>query len=204
MIKNLLSKEDYIKLSTCDIAAITGPMAAGKNYICSLFEKDSFGLKGFVSIDADVVVHDAIKEATAEILSAFSEKAEEKGIVIQNPDGSLNRRELGKLLFSDKDLLAQQENIVYPYVNKIIDNFIKDNLDKKVLINATVLYKTTALLNRCQVIIYVTAPFFTRLKRAHKRDGLSYRQIINRFRNQRNLLSKYKDTGKEIIIINNK
>ena len=190
---------DKEKISKLHIAAITGPMAAGKNYICSLLEKE-----GFVSIDADQVVHQAIKEATNDILKSFSDVAKEMNITLTNEDGSLNRRELGKVVFSDPSLLQKQESIVYPYVTKIINQFINDNKDKKVLINATVLYKTPELMDKCEAIIYVTAPFFTRLKRAKKRDNMPYKQILSRFHNQKDLLKKYKETKKEIIIVNNK
>ena len=43
-------------------------MAAGKNYICSQYEK-----QGWLSIDADKTVHKAIEIATSAIKKAFSE-----------------------------------------------------------------------------------------------------------------------------------
>ena len=195
----MLTTKDISKLSYLKIAAITGGMAAGKNYVCSLFEK-----QGFVSIDADQVVHQAIKDATNDILLAFGDIAKERNINLLDKDGNLNRRELGKIVFSDKALLEKQENIVYPYVTRIINLFIDENKDKNCLINATVLYKTPTLLKKCEAIIYVTAPFFTRIKRAKKRDGMPLKQILARFHNQRGLYKKYKETGIKIIKINNK
>lgn len=194
-----LSEQEFIKLSICDVAAITGPMAAGKNYICNQLEK-----LNFVSIDADEVVHDAIADVTPEILSTFNKYADARGVVLTNPDGTLNRRTLGTLVFADETLLAKQEAIVYPAITKKINNFIKANPDKKILINATVLYKIPALMDECQLILYVTAPLFTRINRVKNRDHLPLKQILNRFHNQRNLLKKYEATGKEIIVINNK
>lgn len=194
-----LSEEEFIKLSICDVVAVTGPMAAGKNYICNYLED-----QGFVSVDADKVVHEAIELATPTILTTFKQYADAKGIVLENQDGTLNRRALGSLVFADESLLAKQEAIVYPIITKRFDEFIKANPDKKILINATVLYKTPALMEKCQLILYVTAPFFTRLHRAMNRDHLPLKQILARFRNQRGLLKEYKKTGKEIIIINNK
>ena len=40
------------------ILAVTGSMAAGKNYVSSLLEK-----RGFLAFDADKLVHKAIEEA---------------------------------------------------------------------------------------------------------------------------------------------
>ena len=194
-----LSEEEFIKLSICDVVAVTGPMAAGKNYICKHLESH-----GFVSLDADQVAHQAIEIATPKILETFKPYADAKGVGLEKPDGSLDRRALGTIVFSDESLLAKQESIVYPIITEKFNEFIAANPDKKILINATVLYKTTALMEKCDLILYVTAPFFTRLHRAKNRDGLPLKQILNRFRNQKGLLQQYKKTGKEIIIINNK
>ena len=52
-------------------------------------------------------------------------------------------------------------------------------------------------------IIYVNSGFFTRLFRAKKRDGLSYKQILLRFKAQKNLLKEYQKFNKEIIVVKN-
>lgn len=176
--------------------AVTGPMAAGKNYICSQMQKE-----GWSSIDADLLVHDAIELVKDKILQTFIPYAEQQNIKLTNEDGSIDRRALGKLLFSFPELLSIQESIVYPIITKQIDNFI--NGHDNTIINATVLYKTPELLNRCQKIIYVTAPLLKRLRRARRRDHLSYTQIFRRFYAQRNLLKEYQKTGIPIEIINN-
>ena len=89
------------------IICITGPMAAGKNYICSQYEK-----QGWLSIDADKTVHKAIEIATPAIKKAFSEDAKKANLELSNKDGSLNRRNLGALIFPNPELLAKQESIV--------------------------------------------------------------------------------------------
>ena len=167
------------------IIAVTGPMAAGKNYICSQMEKE-----GWACVDADILVHEAIELVKDKILAKFIPYAEQQNIKLTNPDGTIDRRALGKLLFAFPELLNIQESLVYPIIIKQIEEFIAAN--PKTIINATVLYKTPELLARCQKVIFVTAPFFTRLFRAHKRDGLSYSQILKRFYAQRNLLKEYK------------
>lgn len=178
------------------LICVTGKMAAGKNYICSQLEKD-----GWSAIDADILVHQAIEIARDRILNQFEPYAKEKKIKINKDDGSIDRRALGELLFSMPSLLKVQESIVYPIITRMIDDFIENH--PKTIINATVLYKTPEILNRCDVIIFVTAPFFTRLKRSRKRDHLPYIQILKRFYSQRNLLQEYKKSNKKLIIINN-
>lgn len=179
------------------VIAVVGPMAAGKNYICSKLKEE-----GWAAVDADILVHDAIELVKEKILETFIPYAESQNIKLTNPDGTINRKNLGRLLFSFPDLLKIQESIVYPIITKQIENFI-DGHDKTI-INATVLYKTPELLSRCEKILFVTAPFFTRFRRARRRDHLPLRQIFRRFHAQRNLLREYQKTGIPIEIIHNK
>ena len=58
------------------ILAVTGSMAAGKNYVSSLLEK-----KGFLAIDADKCVHQAIEEAKNQILELLGLGTSEKDLV---------------------------------------------------------------------------------------------------------------------------
>ena len=179
------------------IIAVVGPMAAGKNYICSQLEKE-----GWSSVDADILVHGAIEIAKDQILETFNPYAQQQNITLTRTDGSIDRRALGKLLFAVPELLAIQESIVYPIITKQIEDFISEH--EKTIINATVLYKTPVLLARCQKILFVTAPLLTRLRRARTRDHLPYRQILRRFWVQRNLLKEYQKTGIPVEIIKNR
>ena len=168
------------------ILAVTGSMAAGKNYVSSLLEK-----RGFLAFDADKLVHKAIEEVKNQILEAFSKIATEKEIQIQNPDGTINRKNLGIILFSDKNLLAKQESIIHPKINEILNRYIDENPDKNIVLNATVLYKTPVV-NRCDAIIFVKAPIITRFFRAKRRDNLPSKEIFKRFASQFKIFAKYK------------
>ena len=178
--------------------AVVGPMASGKNFICSQLEQ-----QGWVSVDADILVHDAIELVKDKILAKFVPFAEQEHIRLTNPDGTINRRALGRLLFSFPELLQIQESIVYPIIIQQILEFINEY--EKTIINATLLYKTPQLLAYCDKVIYVTSPFFKRLIRAHRRDKLPLTQILKRFHAQRHLLQEYqKKVPKEkIVIVNN-
>lgn len=180
------------------IICVSGKMAAGKNTVCTILEKN-----GFVSLDADQLVHSAIKKAEDTIFAAFSEESARAGINLKNKDGSLNRRSLGKLIFQDKKLLERQERIVHPLITKDVLSFIEQNKKKNIILNATVLYKTKDLISLCTCILFVTAPLASRFLRAKKRDGLKSRQILARFNAQRNLFGEYKKCGIPIIKIKN-
>ena len=178
--------------------AVVGPMASGKNYICSQLEQE-----GYTSVDADILVHDAIDIAKERILDTFTPYAQKKNIKIARHDGTIDRQALGKLLFSIPELLTVQESIVYPIIIQQIQDFI--NQHEKSIINATVLYKTPELLALCDKVIYVTAPFLKRLTRARRRDKLPFTQILRRFHTQRNLLKEYQNLvpPEKIVVVKN-
>lgn len=184
------------------ILCVTGPMAAGKNAVCRILEE-----RGFIALDADRQVHGAIEKAAPEIIKTFSNEAKAQNITLTDENGRINRRELGRLLFTSKELLSKQESIVYPIIIEETKRFIQKQQEQKkeadIILNATVLYKTPELLRLCKYIIYVDAPKITRIVRALKRDRMPLRQILSRFATQKGLFSEYKKTGVPIIKITN-
>ena len=196
------------------VICVAGPIAAGKNYVCSIFEE-----RGFFCVDADQEIHKIIGDKQAEIFSRFSQIAASRGINLRAADGSLDRRALGKLLFKDSALLAEQEKILYPEfvarVQALIDENQKASQAQEgggslglanasgLAINAALLYKTPSLLRQCQKIIYVDAPLLVRAWRIRRRDRLPLLQIIRRIKSQKGLLQEYKrfaaDYGIEMV-----
>lgn len=193
-------KELNAAFENARIIAVTGRMASGKNAVCQILSK-----KGAACVDADILVHLAIKNQNSKIIQTFEPFAKQKNLIIKNDDGSVNRRTLGELLFSDANLLKMQEDIVYPEVTALTKEFITENqkCGKLCVINATVLYKTPELLDLCDFIIFVDAPFFKRFLRARKRDGIKTLVLLKRFSAQKNLLMEYQKTGKKIFVLKN-
>lgn len=181
-------------------------MASGKNYYCSKLEA-----QGFLSLDADLIVHKIILEKQEEIYKTFLPVAEKlnKTEFVKNPvnllnaDNTLNRRELARILFFNSEFLKKQEEIIYPELIIKIKEEISKNPQKNIILNATVLYKIPEILNLCEKIIYVSAPFFKRLIRAKKRDKMPFVQILKRFYSQKNLYSEYKKFNIPIEIVKN-
>ena len=179
------------------VLCVTGPMAAGKNAASSILES-----MGFVSIDADLIGHDAVEICKEKILEEFSSLAQKNKIQLLNPDGKVNRKNLGRLVFKDKMLVKKQEDIVFPYINSVLEKFIDANSEKNIAVNATVLYKVNAM-KKIDKILFIDSPAFVRFLRAKKRDKMKSLQIIERFFSQRFLFSQYKKTGIEIFRIRN-
>ena len=190
------------------VICVAGPIAAGKNFVCSILEE-----RGFFCLDADEVIHKIIGDKQAAILSRFSQIAASRGINLRTADGSLDRRALGKLLFKDRTLLAEQEKILYPEfvarVQALIDAEIagKPKTARGLAINAALLYKTPSLLRQCQKIIYVDEPLLVRAWRIRRRDRLPFEQIFRRIKSQKGLMQEYErfaaDYGIEMVVVRN-
>ena len=138
------------------VICVTGPMAAGKNYVSSLIEQMSVDGKMFVSIDADIAGHDAVDGSALKIMETFGDLAEKKGIPLADENGKIIRRNLGALIFGNPELVSKQESIVYPKITSTIEKFIEENSGKNVIVNATVLFKIP-LVKKMDAIIYVFA-----------------------------------------------
>ena len=185
------------------VICVAGPMAAGKNYVCSILEE-----RGFFCVDADLVIHQVIKEKEEEIFLQFKEEAAAAGLELKKSDGSLDRRALGELLFKNPNLLAKQESLVYPAFERRIQEMIDENQKAGgFAINATLLYKTPALLRQCKKIIYVGAPLLVRVWRSRRRDKMPLLQILRRMKVQKGLEGQYKkfaaENNIEFIRVNN-
>ncbi|MCR5402184.1 MAG: dephospho-CoA kinase [Treponema sp.] len=187
------------KKSSPHIICLTGKMAAGKNYLSSILEKS-----GFVSLDADLLVHKAVDSLSQEIFQAFKEEAEIAGIQLLNKENKIDRRALGSLIFPRPQLLKRQEDLVYPRIIQMTKDFIRENEGKNIILNATVLYKTPELLKMCSKIVFVTAPLIVRLFRAKKRDKIPLKKLLDRFKSQKKLLKEYQKFDIPLIKINNR
>lgn len=91
--------------------ALTGGIATGKSYVL-----DRFRGHGVPCLDADVLAHGVTKagtEATTAIAARF-------GPAILEPDGSIDRKALGAIVFEDETARRALEAIVHPAVYRLI------------------------------------------------------------------------------------
>ena len=175
------------------VVCVTGPMASGKNFVSSILEK-----KGWMCVDADKIVHVVLQKLQGQIIELHSERAEQMGLSLENPDGTLNRRAVGQIVFNDSVALKEQEELVHPMVEKMLCDFILEHSKQPVVLNATVLYKTPELMKQCDFVLFVEAPCLIRFFRAKKRDKLPAKQIFSRFHSQKNIFAKYKKSNADI------
>ena len=100
---------------------LTGSIGSGKSTVAKLL----LGF-GYTVIDADAVAHEGLKSGSTtyfEIINHF-------GKSILNSEGEINRRELGKLIFSNENEKKWLENLIHPMVQMRVQE-MKRSLELK-------------------------------------------------------------------------
>ena len=87
--------------------ALTGGIGTGKTYVRTRLQS-----RGVPAVDADAIVHDALGAGTP----VAAQVAERFGPGVLEPDGAVDRRRLGALVFADGAARRQLEQIVHPFV----------------------------------------------------------------------------------------
>lgn len=156
------------------IIGLTGSIGMGKTTIAKQFAEC-----GIKTCDSDKIVHDLLGKngkAAPLIAKLFPSCLENQQI---------NRKTLGKIVFSDNEKLKKLEALLHPLVRKAQDDFIKDaRLQKQriVVLDIPLLFETDSY-KRCDYTITVTAPAFLQKQRVLKRANMTedtLKQILAR------------------------
>ncbi len=137
---------------------------------------------GAAVIDTDRVYRDLCVPGSAclcELASIFGQE-------IVNPDGSLNRKKLGAIVFSDTAARAELNRITHRYIAeetlRLLDRFRAEGKDAAV-IDAPLLFES-GFDAMCDVTVGVTAPACDRIARITARDGITAEEAEARIASQ--------------------
>ncbi len=159
------------------IVGLTGPTGAGKTTVSRLLTQN-----GYHIIDADLVAREVVMPGTpclVEIMNVFGQQ-------VVNEDGTLNRRALGAVVFSDKQRLKQLEGILFPAIITRIGEMLKkceQEGETLVILDAPTLLESGAD-SLCDYVVVVMAPQSARLMRIIARDNLTFEQAMQRINAQ--------------------
>ena len=131
------------------VLGLTGKYCAGKNLIARLLSQ-----RGWFVVDEDEVGHEALVVRKRQIIDAFGRR-------IVGPDGAIDRRSLGRIVFSDPDALGSLESIVHPWMVSKTRRLIEAEHSDNAAVNAAILFKM-GLHEFCEVTIVVRAHPFVR------------------------------------------
>lgn len=173
------------------IIGLTGNIASGKSTVSRyLIEKE------YEVIDADLVAREVVEVDSKGLILIV----ENFGKEILNEDGSLDRKKLGSIVFSDENKLSELNNLLHPLIRNEILNRIKNSTEQIVFVDAALLYETN-LDKIVDEVWCVALDDDIQLDRLMKRDNIDKSDALNRIDSQGSNESKIKKA--DIIIMNN-
>lgn len=143
---------------------LTGNIGTGKSTVLGYLAR-----RGAAVIDADALAHQAIAPGGP----AYQAVVDLFGTDILSPDGSIDRKALGAIVFSDPSKLAQLEAIVHPAVFELAQRTLNETVAPLVVIEAIKLLESGRLLKLCNEVWVVTADEASQLRRLMQGRGMS-------------------------------
>ena len=167
------------------VIGLTGGIASGKTTVSNLFK-----ISGVPVIDADLVARQVVEKGTVG-LSALVNRF---GEAILNTDGTLNRTELGKRMFSEEAIRSEVNDILQPLIRQEITSRIqayKDQGKALIVLDVPLLFEMHYE-NLCDDIIVVAVSVETQIARMEKRNGYTREEALERIQSQMPLEEKAK------------
>jgi dephospho-CoA kinase len=145
------------------VIGLTGNIGTGKSVVRRMLEH-----LGAFGIDADALAHRAIAKGAPghkQVISQF-------GQWMLNEDGEIDRKKLGRLVFTDPEALKILEDIIHPLVFQALDYIIKRIKHKVVVIEAIKLLESE-IKDACDSIWVTHTPEDVQLERLVIRRKMS-------------------------------
>ena len=165
------------------VVGLTGGIASGKSTVSNLFK-----ISGVPVIDADVVARQVVEKGTAGLTALVNRFGES----ILNADGTLNRTELGRKMFSDEGVRKEVNDILQPLIRQEITGKMKDYQEQGkslIVLDLPLLFEMNY---ESDDIIVVAVSVETQIARMEKRNGYTRQEALERVQSQMPLEEKVK------------
>lgn len=146
---------------------LTGGIACGKSTVSALLTR-----RGAILIDADLLAREVVEPgapALAEVVRVF-------GDGVLQEDGSLNRKELGRLVFGHEARRKKLESILHPPIRRLMrermEEYQRLHPDKLIVVDVPLLFESR-MEDEFQEVLLVYADPSVQLERLMARDGLT-------------------------------
>jgi len=168
------------------IVGLTGGIACGKSTVSAMLAQ-----RGAEIVDADQVAREVVlpgEPALAQITNIF-------GQAVLNEDGTMNRGELGRLVFGDREKLDQLEAVLHPAIRSRMWERMnageRENPGRLIVADIPLLYETgQASLYKQVLVVYI--PRQLQVERLMIRNGFTAEQAGQRIDLQMDIEEKKK------------
>jgi dephospho-CoA kinase len=168
------------------LVGLTGGIATGKSTVDAALRE-----LGAHIIDADVLAREVVEPgepALAEIVAEF-------GPGVLGPDGRLDRKALGAIVFADPDRRRKLEAMTHPRIRERfqqqIDALAAEHFRGLVFFDAPVMIESGNYRNMDRLVVVITDEP-TQIARLMARDGIDRDEALRKIRSQMPLAEKAK------------
>lgn len=179
------------------IAGLTGSIGSGKTLAAGYFKE-----LGAVIIDADLLAREAVKPGT----DALERIKQIFGPSVLFPNGTLNRKVMGEMVFNNPAQRKALEEIVHPRVRSLFKQTLQRVMaaphDGSVLVIYVVplLFESNEEYPELEKIIVISAPRELCIKRIMERDGTNLQLSQAKYSSQ--LPIEQKEALADYVIVN--
>ena len=161
------------------IVGLTGVIGSGKSTVSHILSE-----LGAYTIDADEISRTVLDKDTP----AYFETVEHFGRKILSCDGTINRKELAKIVFNNKAELEVLNRITHKYIfikmQNMIDKYISaSGSGDMIVLDVPLLFSDDFNIKYDKAVV-VTASREIIIKRVMLRDGMDESEILSRIKNQ--------------------
>lgn len=152
------------------LVGLTGNIACGKSAVLRELHR-----LGAYTIDADERVHTILLpdgDAYEPVIEAFGERILAAG-------GEIDRRALGRIVFSNPEALRRLEAITHPIVRRVMEREIENAPASVVVLDAIKLFES-GWADRCDVVWVVTCNSEQQIERLMRTRGYSRQEAEQR------------------------
>lgn len=145
------------------VIGLTGNIATGKSTVL-----DYLAQLGAYIIDADKLAHQSMSIDGP----AYQAVVAEFGDAILNTDRTINRKALGRIVFTDADLLNKLEQIVHPAVFAMTLKLVEAAPSSVIVLEAVKLLEAGPMFSQCDEVWVVTSRPEIQLRRLMENRGV--------------------------------
>lgn len=168
------------------VVGLTGGIGTGKSTAAEYLKK-----KGFAHIDADQIGRDITADGSPMLPvldSIFGPMGEfgVEGVDILREDGSLDRKALASIVFTDMDKKLKLDEVMFKAIiaktERLVELYSED-APVGILIDAPLLFEA-GLDKKCDLVLLIVADMDVRIHRVCARDGATEQEVRNRINSQ--------------------
>lgn len=166
------------------VVGLTGNIGCGKSSLSDIFRAE-----GIKIIDADIIARQIYEDE-----KLLRKVYETFGNDIKNEEGSLNRKALGRIVFSDDEKLIQLNKLTHPVIRQKVSDEIeeyKSQNEEIVILDAALLVESDYL-NFIDKLLVVTCKENIQIERIIARDNCSIEEALGRIKSQMSQENKVK------------